>query len=169
MIIDEIVTERLRLRPLTLDDVPALYNGLFADPEVTWDGAVYTMAETASSVESKQRHLEEYGFGMLAVTDQDSGEVIGYAGLQHLEGGPEVELGYYLRRSAWGRGLGTEIARALIQTAFGELHLGRVVAVVRPENAASKRVLLKAGLRSAGYGRHYDEDVEVWVAEVPNR
>ena len=161
------MTERLRLRPLTLDDVPALYDGLFSDPEVTWDGAVYTLAETASSVESKLRHLEEYGFRMLAVTDQDTGEVIGYAGLQHLEGGPEVELGYYLRRSAWGCGRGTELARALVQTASGELALGRVVAVVRPENAASKRVLLKAGLRSAGYGRHYDEDVEVWVAEAP--
>ena len=155
-------TDRLRLRPLTLDDVPALTEGLFSDPKVTWDGRVYGEADARALVEAKGRHLELHGFGMLGVEDKATGELIGYAGLQHLEGGDEIELGYYLRRSAWGRGFGTELARASIEAAFRDLGCDALVAVVRPQNAASKHVLGKAGFQFDGLGHHYGEDVEVW-------
>ena len=48
--------------------------------------------------------------------------MLGYAGLQHLEDGPDVEVGYYLGR-AWGRGLGTEVACAVVRHAFEDLGL----------------------------------------------
>jgi RimJ/RimL family protein N-acetyltransferase len=83
-----------------------------------------------------------------------------------MEGGPEVEIGYYLGRRAWGRGLATELARALVDRAFNELELDRLVAVVRPENEASKRVLAKAGLNPEGVARHYGADVEVWALDA---
>ena len=159
---DHLETQRLHLRPLTFDDVPALTEGLFTDPQVTWDGQVYGEADAHALVEAKRRHLEEHGFGMLGVEDRASGELLGYAGVQHLEGGDELELGYYLRRSAWGRGLGTELARLLTDAAFRELGTDTIVAVVRPQNAASKHVLEKTGFRSDGLGHHYGEDVEVW-------
>ena len=89
-------------------------------------------------------------------------ELIGFAGLQHLEGGDEIELGYDLRRSAWGRGFGTELARASIEAAFRDLGHDALVAVVRPQNAASRHVLGKAAFRFDGLGHHYGEDVEVW-------
>jgi len=99
------------------------------------------------------------------VIDRGSGEFLGYAGLQHLEGGPEVEIAYYLGRAAWGRGLATEIARALVAHAFADLGIDRVVAVVRPENTASQRVLGKAGLRFEREAGHYDADVQVWALD----
>jgi len=124
-----------------------------------------TLEESRAALEAKLRHVEEHGFGLLAVIDGGSGEFLGYAGLQHLEGGPEVEIAYYLGRAAWGRGLATEIARALVAHAFADLGLDRVVAVVRPENTASQRVLGKAGLRFEREARHYDADVQVWALD----
>jgi ribosomal-protein-alanine N-acetyltransferase len=155
------------LRPLRAGDAEALHAAVYADPEVTWDGGVHTLEEARDALAAKLAHYEEHGFGMLAVIDRADGSVLGYAGLQHMEGGPEVEVGYYLARRSWGRGLGTEIARASVEHGFGVLGLERIVAVVRPGNAASKGVLAKAGLRFDHRAHHYGEDVEVWVIDRP--
>lgn len=158
----ELTTERLRLRPLTPEDLPDLYRRVYTDPEVTWDGTVSTLEETRTSLEAKIRHVQQHGFGMMAVTDRGTGELYGFAGLQHLEGGPDVEIGYYLARHAWGRGLATELGHALVDQAFGTLGLDRVVAVVRPDNTASQNVLAKLGFRRVALERHYGADVELW-------
>jgi RimJ/RimL family protein N-acetyltransferase len=159
----ELTTERLRLRALTPDDLHDLHDRVFSDPDVTWDGTTGTLEDTRTSLESKIRHVREHGFGMMAVTDRETGELYGFAGLQHMEGAPDVEIGYYLARRAWGRGLATELGHALVDMAFGELKLTRVVAVVRPENRASQNVLAKLGLRRVGIEHHYGAEVELWA------
>ena len=162
-----IETPRLRLRPLRPDDLQDLYDVVFSDPAVTWDGSAGTLEEAQTSLDAKVRHFEEHGFGMMSVVDRGDGALIGFAGLQRLEDGPEVEIGYYLGRSAWGRGLATELAQALVERAFDDLGLARLVAVVRPENEASKRVLAKAGLHPDGPAHHYGADVELWSMDAP--
>ena len=162
-----IETSRLRLRPLRPDDLQDLHDVVFGDPAVTWDGSAGTLDETRRSLDAKLRHFEEHGFGMMAVVDRDDGALVGYAGLQRMEDGPEVEIGYYLGRRAWGRGLATELAHALVDRAFNDLRLSRLVAVVRPENEASKRVLAKAGLHPEGLAHHYGADVELWSMDAP--
>jgi ribosomal-protein-alanine N-acetyltransferase len=159
-----IETERLRLRPLTDDDLDPLHRELYSDPEVTWDGSTFTRDEAREGLDAKRRHLEEHGFGMLAVTDKRTGEFLGWGGLQHMEGGPDIELGYYLARKAWGRGYATELSRAWLEFGFSRLGLRRVVAVVRPGNEASRRVLAKVGFTFVAGERHYGEDVELWEA-----
>ena len=101
---------------------------------------------------------------MLAVIEKATGEFLGWGGLQYMESGPEVELGYYLARKAWGKGYATELSRPFTKLAFTQLELDRVVAVVRPGNDASKNVLAKAGFAFVAHGHHYDEDVERWEA-----
>ena len=59
----------------------------------------------------------------------------------------EVELGYRLRRSAWGKGYATEGSRALIQKGFAEFGVQRVVASTMVVNVASRRVMENAGLK----------------------
>ena len=68
--------------------------------------------------------------------------------LRHLdvEGIDEVEVGYGFLPEAWGRGLATEVARACVRIGRDRLGLGSVVAVTRPDHAASQRVMSKAGL-----------------------
>lgn len=73
----------------------------------------------------------------------------------------DVELGYRLLPSAWGRGLATRGARALVLRAFTELGLERVVATTMAVNAGSRRVLEKAGLR------HVDTFFADWPDPLP--
>jgi RimJ/RimL family protein N-acetyltransferase len=159
-----IETERLLLRPLTDDDIDDAHRELYSDPEVTWSGRTFSREEAVEGIASKRRHFEEHGFGMLAVTDKATGELFGWGGLQYMEGGPEVELGYYLARKAWGKGYATELSRPFMELAFTRLGLERVVAVVRPGNEASKNVLAKVGFSFVAHEHHYDQDVELWEA-----
>jgi ribosomal-protein-alanine N-acetyltransferase len=97
--------------------------------------------------------------------------LIGDCGLQPLEHrGPEVELGYDLHPSAWGRGLATEAACEVVRQAFGPLGLEHIVAVVKPDHVASQRVLEKAGLRHTGGTREvYDEQMLLYEADRNGR
>ena len=82
------------------------------------------------------------------------------------EGGPailEIEVGYHLARAFWGRGYATEAARACLRYGFEQLKLERIVAVVRPENVASRRVLEKSGLSYTGMGYHYKAEVRMYA------
>jgi ribosomal-protein-alanine N-acetyltransferase len=64
-----------------------------------------------------------------------------------VEGRQEIELIYVLASSASGKGYATEIARSLVRYAFEELGIGRLIALIEPENAASERVAVKTGMR----------------------
>jgi RimJ/RimL family protein N-acetyltransferase len=70
----------------------------------------------------------------------------------------DIEVGYILKRSAWGNGYATEACRRLIQFAFEETELDEIVAVTDPRNAASQKVLRKCGLRDEGLRRAYAEE-----------
>ena len=132
---------------------------------MTWDGSTRTLEETCERLAGYIELWREHGFGPWAVVDKASGELLGHAGLQPLEETGEVELAYYLGRSGWGRGLATEAADAAVRFGFERVRLGRIVAVVRPENSASQRVLEKIGFAYDHDGRHYGADVQVWKRE----
>jgi RimJ/RimL family protein N-acetyltransferase len=153
----ELTTERLHLRPFTAADRDAIH-AVYADPEVmrhVGHGAHRTMAETTAALRVYGDVLERRGFSFLAVTEREGGALVGDGGLHPLGG--DVELGYTLARSAWGRGYATELGRALIGHAFDVLGVPRVVAQVEPANTASRRVLEKLGMREVetrtAYGR----------------
>jgi RimJ/RimL family protein N-acetyltransferase len=89
------------------------------------------------------------GYGFWAAIERESREFVGWFHLRPGPGAPddEPELGYRLRRSAWGRGLATEGARALIEVAFSRLGARRVVAETMAVNVASRRVMENAGMK----------------------
>jgi [ribosomal protein S5]-alanine N-acetyltransferase len=156
----ELTTPRLHLRPFTLAD-RATIHAVYSDPEVmrfVGHGAHRTMAETATALRTYGDVLARRGYSFLAVTEREGGALIGDGGLHPLGGvGPDVELGYTLARSAWGKGYATELGQALIEYAFTVLHVPRVVAQVEPANTASRHVLSKLGMTERGqrtaYGR----------------
>ena len=146
-------TERLVLRPPTLDDLPA-WHAIYVDAEEVWYGAPRaSLDENRKKLERQITQFEEHGFGMCAV--ELAGETIGAAGLQHLEGGPEIEVGYRFLKEHWGHGYATECARASIAYGFDELGLERIVAVALESNVASRRVLEKCGLHEVGLTHVY--------------
>jgi RimJ/RimL family protein N-acetyltransferase len=88
----------------------------------------------------------------LAVVFKPSGVLIGGATLNRdAADSQSAELGYTLHRLAWGQGLGTELARRLVDFGFRDLELRRIWAKCRPENVGSYRVMKKAGLRLEEY------------------
>jgi [ribosomal protein S5]-alanine N-acetyltransferase len=153
----ELVTPRLRLRPLRPDDAPALH-AIYADPRVAaWIGQ-HTLADVEAEIAKHVATQAARGWSFLAVEELESGRLLGDCGLQPFEQrGPEVELGYDLHPDAWGRGIATEAARAVMAAAFGPWGVERVVAVVKPDHVASQRVLAKAGLAPSGERAAYGE------------
>jgi ribosomal-protein-alanine N-acetyltransferase len=147
----EIETARLRLRMLTRADLAELTR-IVADPEVMkYLGRVpgpLTAAEAEAFFDSVFAHWERHGFGRWAVVEKSTGQLVGCAGFRSHEG--QAELNYLLDRPHWGRGLGTEMASACLRAGFVRHGFGAVVAFTRPENAASRRVLEKAGMRYEG-------------------
>jgi RimJ/RimL family protein N-acetyltransferase len=85
---------------------------------------------------------------MWMLHDAASSAVIGRAILRHLdvEGVDEIEIGYGFMPEYWGRGLATEIADACLRIGFERLGLRSMVAITKPANLASQRVMQKAGL-----------------------
>jgi RimJ/RimL family protein N-acetyltransferase len=144
----QVTTERLALRPPTLDDLPA-WHAIYLDAEEVWYGAPRSsLEENRAKLERQIAHHEQHGFGMCTV--ELAAETIGAAGLQHLEGGPEVEVGYRFLKEHWGRGYATESAGASITYGFDAVGLERIVAVALESNVASRRVLEKCGLAEIG-------------------
>jgi RimJ/RimL family protein N-acetyltransferase len=159
-----LTTDRMVLRRFTQGDAERLL-ALDADPEVMrFLGPVKSRAEIEAGVLPRflSCHARHPGFGYWAAQDQAGDELIGWFGLRPVAPGrawiddwPEaspgdtavVALGYRLRRDAWGRGYGTEGARALVSRAFTEQGVSRVVATTMAVNTRSRRVLEKAGLR----------------------
>lgn len=149
-----IETERLLLRPKTPECLAAM-EALYDDPEVArWLGDV-DRAEARRRLDRHLEHERVHGFSMWALVERASGEIVGQCGLQHLDGGSEIEVGWALLSSRWGRGYATEAARAALVFGFAELSLECIVAVVRPDNIRSRRVAERLGMIDDGCGTFY--------------
>ena len=163
-----IVTERLLLRPFTLEDAAAIAT-VYGDPEVmrhVGEGTAAGDWRTAKMLEEYIAHQERHGFSFWAVVERAGGQLIGHAGLYHGEdGSPEIELGYTLGRAWWGRGYATEAAAACRDVAFERLALETVTAIADPANA-------RFGPRSRE-GRHAPrrppDRLRSWASGVPAR
>jgi len=147
--VNHLETERLRLRELRADDLPALI-GLWTDPEVTrFAGGPREADAVRSALEEDLADPGGERFNLWPVEEKATGRIVGHCGLldKEIDGVTEIELAYFLARSAWGKGYATEIAGALRDHAFEEMDLPRLVSLVDPENAASERVAMKMGMR----------------------
>lgn len=124
---------------------------LLQDPRVartlSAGGGPPSDAEIRSALVTKDAHWERMGFGLWLVRERDSGQMLGQGGLQSsfVGGADEVEAAWAIVPDHWGQGLATELARAAVQVAFGELALPEIVAFALPENHASRRVMNKTG------------------------
>lgn len=158
-------TRRMVLRPFTGADGGDLFE-LDADPEVMrWiTGGRGTPREVIEG-EILPRFMTYDGGGgapaFWAAEDREDGAFLGWFTLRPVEEGDPsvVELGYRLRRAAWGRGLATEGARELIRHGFRERGVRRILATTYEDNLPSRRVLEKAGLKLVRRFRMTPEEI----------
>lgn len=150
-------TTRLRFAELSEADLPDLHR-LYADPAVN----AYLGTAPASDDGRARTVLAavraDYArgpFGYWAIRQGTDGAFVGTVGLE-LKAGPVnghanfVNLGFMLLPAYWGRGYGSEAARACLDHGFGSLHLAEVCAYVDERHLASRRILEKVGLRQTG-------------------
>lgn len=167
-------TERLILRQFTTDDVDLLVD-LDGDPEVMRYLSGGTPTPRAEIENEILPHWLTYysrfeGYGFWAALEKDTGEFIGWFHLRPQRGQPvdQPELGYRLRRSAWGKGYGTECSRALLTKAFTELGAVRILASTYQDNLASRRVMEKVGMTLVRTFRFAAEDLETFGVASPD-
>jgi RimJ/RimL family protein N-acetyltransferase len=165
----EIETARLLLRRWRDGDLEP-YARICADPQVMryiGGGAPLMREQSEAQISDFIRHWDERGFGLWAVEHRASGVFIGFVGLAYqqewIEDEHRTEVGWRLDPAYWGRGLATEGAVASVRYGFEELGLERIISIIQPENAASRRVAEKAGLTLRGETRWRGDDV-VWYA-----
>jgi RimJ/RimL family protein N-acetyltransferase len=164
-----IATERLLVRPYVRDDVASVHAVLYgnADAMLLIGGAV-DIDETRRRIEGYIALHEQTGASCWAVIERDTGAIVGEAGLVPFDGkGPEIELAYAFGVAYWGHGYATEIGRALLAHAFDALGQEHVVAVTRPANAGSRRVLEKLGFVQQGRIEAWGDEQLYYVARRP--
>src|SRR6185437_16361091 len=88
----------------------------------------------------------QHGYGRVAITDRASGRVLGRTGLMYLPQFSETELGWTLRRDAWGHGYAIEAARACADWAFRDFELAYLTSLIEPGNERSIRVASRLGM-----------------------
>ncbi|MEU4193894.1 GNAT family N-acetyltransferase [Kribbella sp. NPDC026611] len=152
-------TERLRLRQFRIDDAELLV-GLDSDPEVmrylTGQPTPREELEDVVLPGILKVYAEHPGLGTFAAEDRDG--FVGWFGLQPTDEPTAVDVGYRLLRRAWGKGYATEGTKALIEHAFTELGMERVVADTMAVNHRSRDVMRRAGLRFVRvYHEHFED------------
>lgn len=157
-----LATERLDLEPLGRAHLAA-YTALIAKPDVHryLSSAKAIAADPAGQAERivgvAEQQWRDRGYGPFAIFQRSDGTFVGRGGLFWVERLQGVEINYMLEPAAWGCGYATELARAFLDFGFGRIGLDRMVATTNPENAASRRVLLKVGMTADGqrdFGTH---------------
>ena len=164
-------TERLLLRKLQLGDVYEYYERLFGDADVSrymlFDPH-QTIMESLESVQRKLKRYEEENFYCWGVELKEEGGLMGLVELLRFdEQAGSCSFAYMLGCNYWNQGYGTELLQAVFRFAFEELEIERIVADHMTENAASGRVMEKAGMKHIGtetgkyekLGIRYDAEV----------
>ncbi len=163
---NEIVSEtpRLRLRrlrPSDIDDVAAMV----ADPEQM---RFYPRPKSRDEVEawlaSNIAVYEEHGFGVWCLESVPGSGFVGYCGIRPLllDGQPEIELVWHVNKIHWNQGLATEAALISMHRGGDEFGLSRLVAIIHPDNRASRRVAQKLGMAEERCLTHDGEPIVVY-------
>ena len=152
-----IITERLILRKLTLDDVDNIFL-LDSNPDVmkyVGVSPVKLKEESAKMIENIINQYKNNGTGRLAVSEKESNQFIGWCGIKLLtdkvNGFKNVyELGYRFLPEFWGKGYATESALASLDLGFNQLSADKIYAYADVQHQSSNHILTKLGFENKG-------------------
>lgn len=156
-------TNRLLLRESTVEDVDTFYEiykdaciteymeNLFEDPD----------EERAYQQDYIKNIYEFYGYGIWTVIEEETGAVVGRAGIAPREGYEIPELGFVIGKQWQRKGYATEICQAIVNYALEELEFEQIMAIVHIKNRASQRLCEKLGFEKSG--KCHDDYHEIWI------
>ena len=164
-------TERLIATRLRIDDFDEIYR-MHRDPKVMATlGGVRDEEETRQFFRRNLDHWDTHRYGLWILRDKTEDRFVGRAGLRNVTvgGSDEIEVAYALRQEWWGKGLATEIAKAILEVGFDRLGMGNIVCFTQTTNPASQRVMQKAGFEFERNIVHVDQPhVLCRIARVRN-
>lgn len=151
MAITELHSARLLMRQWRDDDLTA-FAEMCADPQVMrYFPDTLGRLESAGVIGRIRGHFAEFGFGLWALQRKDTGDFIGFTGLntvgfdEHFT--PAVEIGWRLAHDHWGLGFASEAAWTALRCGFGQLGLDEVVSFAAALNVPSEKVMQAIGMR----------------------
>jgi ribosomal-protein-alanine N-acetyltransferase len=148
MLAPMIETARLRMRPFERGDADELHR-IFTDAGIRQyllDDRIVPREWVEEEIAASIARFESGSAGLFCVYSKEDETLIGFCGFRPFFEPPELQLLYGLLPACWSKGLATEAARAMIAFGFQELAFDRVTASADAANAASLRVLEKAGM-----------------------
>jgi RimJ/RimL family protein N-acetyltransferase len=171
-----IETERLVLRPFTVDDADFLFD-MFRRPEVArWSGGGTPMVHRDEAVTRIARQPDRAGdrpcAGIFAVVPRESGSPVGMVMLVPIPSSAgvdrdDMEIGWHFHPDAWGNGYATEAARAMVDRAFA-FDMPEIYAVSDPDNTASQAVCRRLGMTDLGLRANwYDRELRAFRLDHP--
>ncbi len=158
----ELVTRRLRLRAPRRTDVGALHEGIMETlPELVkwlpWAHDGHRRIDTRRYLRGARAALGRRGAYEFIIEDVHKGDLLGITSLHRIDWiRRSAGVGYWIRRSSWGKGIATEAVGALVERSFHVYHLHRLEAHVALENHASQRVVDKLGFEREGIAREVE-------------
>lgn len=162
-----IETQRLRLRRMEPDDTEE-FAVLHADPEVTQFVFALDRAEAEERLQKDRDEWRQRGHGLFAIVDLASGDFLGRTGLKYWPQFDETEVGWILKREAWGQGYATEAARACIEWGFAQFELPYLTAMINPTNVRSVHVAKRLGMSPSRDDVLLGNPVLVYKADRPD-
>ena len=141
-------TERLLLRPMTVNDAISAYTNWTSDPDVAkfmrWE-LHKSISETQQWLASEEALVESDTVFNWGIVLKETGELVGSGGLVYIEAKGMYELGYNIMKKYWGQGIATEAARSIIDFGKNELMQKKFYCCHAKDNPASGRVMVKIG------------------------
>jgi ribosomal-protein-alanine N-acetyltransferase len=137
------------MRPIAHDLLDDLHR-LWTEPDVRrylFDDQVISREQVESEITSSMECFSKGGFGLWGLFLKGEGALIGFCGYRFFHDPPELQLLYGLAPRYWSKGYATEAAKAAIRHGFEHLSFDRVTASADAPNAASLRVMERAGLK----------------------
>jgi ribosomal-protein-alanine N-acetyltransferase len=171
----ELMTERMKLTPLALADIDVAME-MFTDPDVVKfiGDEIMNEDKIRQEMPTWTKRGGDGCIGIWCISDRNTGEKYGSCFLLPMpideddtnwdlvipkvmpEG--DIEVGYILKQTSWGKGIATEVCRRLLKFAFEDTLIQEVVATIDDDNHRSKNVIEKAGFVYKGWMRAYAED-----------
>ena len=145
-------TERLIIRPITLEDTMEFYE-MDSQPEVHTflrDAPLKTVDEALNIINSIRVQYNKFGIGRVGVIEKETFRFIGWTGFKMIQETINnhtkfLDFGYRLKKEAWNKGYATEAAKACMSYYYEALRDFKIHAITHKENIASKNVLEKVG------------------------
>ncbi|CAI8152418.1 MAG: Uncharacterised protein [Pseudidiomarina mangrovi] len=166
----QLITERLSIRPFTLNDAEFIVN-LLNQPSFILniaDKQVRTVADAENYLRNGPlASYQQYGFGLCRVALKQSDTPIGMCGLLKRPELPYADIGYALLPEFCGHGYAFEAAQAVLKSTHGAHQLATILAITKPNNTSSNKLLMKLGFQAQGQLEIYGEQNNLYHYQAP--